>query len=92
MPTGRWGAGLRCQQMRCCSMAPFLPVTLRAPREAGLEDAKVYETKEELARALKARVQPGDIVWFKGSRSMQMEDVLQEVFPEADNTEEDHNR
>ena len=61
-------------------------------REAGLDDAKVYETKEELARALKARVQPGDIVWFKGSRSMQMEDVLQEVFPEADNTEEDHNR
>lgn len=51
-------------------------------QEAGLADAVVYASKEELIQALKSRVDAGDIVWFKGSRSMRLEEVLQAAFPE----------
>ena len=35
-----------------------------------------FETREELTEAVKAEVKPGDAVWFKGSRGMKLEEVV----------------
>lgn len=45
---------------------------------AGMSEAQIrrFDSHEALAEALKAFVQPGDVLLFKGSRSMQMENVL----------------
>lgn len=45
---------------------------------AGMPEAQMrgFDSHEALAEALKAFAQPGDVLLFKGSRSMQMENVL----------------
>ncbi|MBR6337126.1 MAG: UDP-N-acetylmuramoyl-tripeptide--D-alanyl-D-alanine ligase [Ruminococcus sp.] len=35
-----------------------------------------FDSREELAKALKAEVREGDAVWFKGSRGMKLEEVV----------------
>ena len=39
-----------------------------------------YETHEELADALKRFAKPGDVLLFKGSRGMRMEQALELFF------------
>jgi UDP-N-acetylmuramoyl-tripeptide--D-alanyl-D-alanine ligase len=41
---------------------------------------KHYETKEQLSKELINFIQDDDIILFKGSRSMEMEKIIQEVF------------
>ena len=48
--------------------------------KAGLENARLFDTKEALAQSLAQQVQPGDGVLFKGSRGMHLEDVMHTVY------------
>jgi len=47
-----------------------------AERIAG---ARVYDAHSAIVSALKERLHPGDLVLLKGSRSMQMEKILEEI-------------
>ena len=49
-------------------------------RDAGMSDAFHYETQELLLKAIKSLASPGDIFWFKASRSMKLEDVMQQIY------------
>lgn len=49
-------------------------------KQAGLENARLFDTKEALAQSLAQQVQPGDGVLFKGSRGMHLEDVMHTVY------------
>lgn len=50
--------------------------TVRGALDAGMKNAKYFESHEELARALKAELRAGDNLLVKGSRGMKMERVL----------------
>lgn len=51
---------------------------------AGLMDAQEYPDRPALTEAVREAVRPGDIVWFKGSLLMNLEEVLRAVFPDAE--------
>lgn len=53
---------------------------VEAAKQAGLENARLFDTKEALAQALAQQVQPGDGVLFKGSRGMHLEDVMHTLY------------
>ena len=53
---------------------------VEAAKQAGLENARLFDTKEALAQSLAQQVQPGDGVLFKGSRGMNLEDVMHTVY------------
>ncbi len=53
---------------------------VEAAKQAGLENARLFDTKEALARSLAQQVQPSDGVLFKGSRGMHLEDVMHTVY------------
>lgn len=53
---------------------------VEATKQAGLENARLFDTKEALAQSLAQQVQPGDGVLFKGSRGMHLEDVMHTVY------------
>ena len=50
--------------------------TVRGALDAGMKNAKYFESHEELAHALKAELRAGDNLLVKGSRGMKMERVL----------------
>ena len=47
---------------------------------AGLANRYHFSDKEELSCALRDYLQPGDVILFKGSRSMALESVITELF------------
>lgn len=49
-----------------------------AEREGG--SARHFATKAALLEALQGTLQPGDVVWFKGSHSMALEEVLEGLY------------
>ncbi len=53
---------------------------VEAAKQAGLENARLFDTKEALVQSLTQQVQPGDGVLFKGSRGMHLEDVMHTVY------------
>lgn len=53
---------------------------VEAAKQAGLENARLFDTKEALAQSLAQQVQLGDGVLFKGSRGMHLEDVMHTVY------------
>lgn len=53
---------------------------VEAAKQSGLENARLFDTKEALAQSLAQQVQPGDGVLFKGSRGMHLEDVMHTVY------------
>lgn len=53
---------------------------VEAAKQAGLENARLFDTKEALAQSLAQQVKPGDGVLFKGSRGMHLEDVMHTVY------------
>lgn len=53
---------------------------VEAAKQAGLENARLFDAKEALAQSLAQQVQPGDGVLFKGSRGMHLEDVMHMVY------------
>lgn len=56
---------------------PNAPVTVAAALNAGMTHACPYERQEDLAQALKALCEPGDVLLFKGSHGMHMERILE---------------
>lgn len=51
--------------------------------EEGLQEAFHFEDKEELFQFLKNNVQEDDILWFKGSRGMKLEEVISRLYEEC---------
>lgn len=49
-------------------------------REKGMENARFFRDKGEFAAALAETVHSGDLVWFKGSRGMKLEEVVEELY------------
>jgi len=49
-------------------------------KEKGMESARFFPEKDALADALAETVRPGDLVWFKGSRSMKLEEVVRQLY------------
>ena len=54
-------------------------LTVKAAQEAGINAAMWFSTKADLIKKLKEVAQPGSVVWLKGSRSMKLEEVADEV-------------
>ncbi|WRS27634.1 UDP-N-acetylmuramoyl-tripeptide--D-alanyl-D-alanine ligase [Oscillospiraceae bacterium MB08-C2-2] len=52
----------------------------RGALEAGIGKAVHYEDKEALFQELAQLVAPGDIVWFKASRGMRLEEVIHRLY------------
>jgi len=52
----------------------------RGAAEAGMEQAQYFESKEALFGRLKELIGPGDVVWFKASRGMKLEQVIELVY------------
>ncbi len=48
-------------------------------KSAGMEQAFWYPDKQSLASAVIGLLQPGDMAWFKGSRGMELEQVIDAV-------------
>ena len=55
---------------------PLAQQTVSAAREAGMQCAYWYPDKPQLIEALKGCVRRGDLVWFKASRGMELEQVI----------------
>lgn len=53
----------------------------QAAREAGME-VWYYspEEKGQLAKDLLAAMEPGDLIWFKGSRGMKLEEIIEQLY------------
>ena len=45
-----------------------------------MEDARFFGGKEELAEALAGYLRPGDLVWFKASRGMKLEEAIEDLY------------
>jgi len=59
---------------------PLSRHTIDGAIEGGMERAAWFETKEELAEQLRRLRRTGDVIWFKASRGMKLEDVICAVF------------
>ena len=53
--------------------------TVTAAKASGLAFAKHFETKKDLAESLLSAIKPGDIVLFKGSRGVAIEDIISTI-------------
>ena len=49
-----------------------------------MAEARFFREKQDLAQALIALICPGDLVWFKGSRSMRLEEVVERLYSALD--------
>lgn len=56
--------------------------TIIGAEDSGVCDAKYFDSKRKLASYLIANANKGDILWFKASRGMKLEDVIQTVYEE----------
>ena len=54
--------------------------TVEGARAKGLETAYLFDTKEELCDKLYGIAESGDVVIFKASRGMRLEDVISELY------------
>ena len=54
-------------------------LTVEAAQKAKINIAMWFSTKADLIKKLKEITQPGSVVWIKGSRSMKLEEVADEV-------------
>lgn len=52
----------------------------QAAKEKGMVRVFDFDTKEELAEKLISILRPGDVVAFKGSRGMELEEVIEKVY------------
>ena len=58
---------------------PAARLYVQGAEEAGGQ-ARHFETKAALLQALQGTLRPGDVVWFKGSHSMALEEVLEGLY------------
>ncbi len=53
---------------------------IEGAKSAGLENAEIFETKEALANRIYELAKAGDVVIFKASRGMHLEDVISDLY------------
>ncbi|HWP51683.1 MAG TPA: UDP-N-acetylmuramoyl-tripeptide--D-alanyl-D-alanine ligase [Clostridia bacterium] len=68
--------------MACGSLSEH---TVNGADKAGMERCCHYDSKDRLAQELIKAVRPGDVIWFKASRGMRMEDVIQQLYGKGEN-------
>jgi UDP-N-acetylmuramoyl-tripeptide--D-alanyl-D-alanine ligase len=73
---GETAAGLRIDEL--IAVGPIGAAIARAARKAGLEKSIAVDSQKEAAELLEKNAMPGDLVLIKGSRTAQMECVLEE--------------
>jgi len=56
--------------------------TIIGAEDGGVADAKYFDSKRKLSGHLIANAKKGDVLWFKASRGMKLEDVIQTVYEE----------
>ena len=65
---------------RLMATGPLSQHTVHGAVSAGLLQAEHYSDKKALASALLSLAQPKDILWFKASRGMRLEEVIEEFY------------
>ena len=75
---GRFAA--KCGIDMLMAYGPLSVEYIKGAGDEGMERCLYYETREELAEAVRAAIRPGDVVWFKGSHSMKLEEVLRALY------------
>ena len=75
---GRYAAELGIHVLVC--IGEMAEEIVLGAREKGMEQALFFRDKAAFANALAETVQPGDLVWFKGSRGMKLEETVQELY------------
>lgn len=61
---------------------PLSAETIEGANRAGMERCLYFETKEQLAAAVCSAAAADDVVWFKASRGMKLEEVLKMFYEE----------
>lgn len=62
----------------CCGeLARFMA---EGAADAGMTEAKHFDSKEELAKELRRIAKPNDIIWLKASRGMRFEDIAEAFY------------
>lgn len=56
--------------------------TIIGAEDSGVADAHYFDSKRKLANHLVATAKAGDVLWFKASRGMKLEDVIETVYEE----------
>lgn len=64
---------------------PLSEHTVIGADKAGMERCCHYDSKDRLAQELIKAVRPGDVIWFKASRGMRLEDVIQQLYGKGEN-------
>lgn len=59
---------------------PLSRYAAESARENGLKRVFDFQEKEDLIRQLTGMLKPGDVVAVKGSRGMQMEEIIQKIY------------
>lgn len=59
--------------------------TVRGADKSGMERCCHYESKDKLAQELIKAVRPNDVIWFKASRGMRLEEVIQKLYGKGEN-------
>ena len=54
----------------------------KGAENAGMKNAKHFNSKDELAQELRKIARPGDIIWLKASRGMRFEDIAEAFYEE----------
>lgn len=79
---GRFIAAHEVDLLLACG--PLSQHTVDGARAAGMERCCYFENKQQLAGQLRGALRTGDVVWFKASRGMQLEDVIQTLYQEGE--------
>ena len=53
--------------------------TIRGADKTGMERCCHYQSKAQMAQELIKAARQGDVIWFKASRGMKLEEVIQTV-------------
>ena len=59
---------------------PLSSDTIEGADRAGMERCCHYPDQSSMAEALLHAIRPGDVVWFKASRGMKLEDVIHTLY------------
>lgn len=55
----------------------------KGAQDAGMNQVYYYKDKNELATALEHEIKEGNMLWFKASRGMKLEEIIQSLFGEC---------
>lgn len=77
---GRMAAG--CADLVFCT-GPLARHYAEGAREAGGAETFYFDSKDALSDALCAGLREGDVAWFKASRGMRLEEVIQRLYKEC---------